>query len=72
MNTTKTLAFSILREGGPWLGAARSYLKQHVRGGETCIWSSEERLSLSVRQIEELAAAAVAADRLNRDDCEVA
>jgi hypothetical protein len=55
--------YELHRDGGSWLGAARRYLKCNVRGGDTCIWSSGEPLTLTVIQIEDLAAHAVIADR---------
>jgi hypothetical protein len=55
-----------VRQGGPWLRAVRKYLQQNVRGGDRCTWGSDELLTLSVSQIEELAAKAVVADRLNK------
>lgn len=57
-----TTAHELLRSGGAWLRAARSYLQSNVRGGDRCTWSSYDVLELTVRQIEELAAHAVAAD----------
>ncbi len=53
----------VMREGGEWLGEVRRYLQRHVRGGETCIWGSGQPLTLSVLQIEEIAAYAVWKDR---------
>lgn len=62
-NTHLLTRYDLLEEGGEWLGAARNYLKSHIRGGDTCIWSSADFLSMAVFQIEELAASAVLADR---------
>ena len=53
--------------GGPWLGAARRYLKAHVWDGDRVIWGSEDTLIMTARQIEELAEAAVVADREYRE-----
>lgn len=52
----------LLGKGGSWLGAARRYLQWNVRGGDTCTWGSGDVLEMTVKQIEELAAHAVAAD----------
>lgn len=57
-----TDVYELLKSGGSWLGAARSYLKCNVLGGDTCTWRSDDVLEMAVRQIEELAAHAVAAD----------
>jgi hypothetical protein len=58
-----------LRMGGPWLGDARNWLKCHTRNGERVTWGSEEALEppLTVRQVEEIAAVAVAAEMRESD-----
>jgi len=56
--------YDLWREGGDWIGAARSYLKCHTRGGDTCTWGSDtDHLTMSVRDLELFAATAVHADR---------
>lgn len=62
-----TVGDLLLRQGGVWLGAARERVKQ--RGGNGCdvTWGSGDRLSppMTIAEVEEIAAIAVAADRNN-------
>lgn len=58
-----TCPVDVVREGGWWLGAARNYIKRSVPHGEHVTWGSGEPLAVTVRQVEEIAAEAVAADR---------
>ena len=68
MSTTKVSAYIVLKEGGPWLGAAREYLQCHAMRGDSLMWGSDELVhGLTVRDIEQLAADAVAADRNTRE-----
>ncbi len=53
-------ASELMRTGGPWLGAARSRL-QHHPGGDRVTWGSADKMTLTVAQIEEVAAHAAAA-----------
>lgn len=53
----------VAKEGGPWLGAARTVMQECVRGGDTATWNSDTMVSCSMRTLEQIAAAAVAADR---------
>lgn len=55
----------LLRKGGEWLGAARNWIKWNCHNGDRVTWGSTDLLSpvLTVRDVEELAARAVAADR---------
>jgi hypothetical protein len=57
------LGSDLLREGGPWLGAARSWLRRHKCNGSSVTWGSDEELRppFTVREIEELAADVAAA-----------
>lgn len=68
-NTTErseklTDACEIERLGGPWLAAARGYVQRKARNGNSVTWGSGEAVTLSMRQLEEMCAHAVAADRL--------
>lgn len=51
-------ASDLLRQGGEWLGVARSWLQWHTRNGSRVAWGSNTALEppLTVRQVEELAA----------------
>ena len=55
-------AAELLREGGVWLGAVRSWMQWHKKNGSTVIWGSDEVLNppMTVRQVEEVAAEAAA------------
>lgn len=59
------------RRGGAYLGAARGWLKCNVKNGDKVRWSSEEPITMTVRQFEEaaaeIAAAAINADRTARE-----
>jgi hypothetical protein len=60
-------ANEVLREGGDWLGACREYLLWHAHRGDSLQWFSDDRVEgLSVRNVEEMVATAVAADRRSR------
>jgi hypothetical protein len=58
----------LLKEGGPWLGAARAWLQGNKHNGERVTWGSGEVVSppMTVRDCEEMAASAVLADRVHR------
>jgi hypothetical protein len=60
-------AQELLRKGGDWLGAARSWMQCKKLNGSRVTWGSQEELSpqMTVRDVEEVAAAAAAA-QLNR------
>jgi hypothetical protein len=66
------LPSELLKEGGPWLGAARAWLQWNKHNGSDVIWGSEDTIkpTMTVRDCEELAAAAVAADRMEREKVE--
>jgi hypothetical protein len=58
----------VLREGGEWLGAARNWIKWNAHNGSDVTWGSDAVLipHLTVQQVEEVAAVAVATDRRSR------
>lgn len=58
-------AQELLKDGGKWLGAARNWLQWHKRNGDKVTWGSDEALvpPMTVREVEEVASVAVAADR---------
>lgn len=48
--------------GGPWLGAARAWMQNHVLEGDTLCWSSTKEITLPFCALEKLAlAVAIAA-----------
>lgn len=53
--------------GGAWLAAARVYVQHHCINGSDVKWGSDTPMSLTMRQVEEMAlavaAAAIKADR---------
>jgi hypothetical protein len=53
----------LLNEGGEWIGAARTYLQKNIPFGDRVGWGSKTHLSVTVEQLEEIAAVAVCADR---------
>lgn len=59
-----------LKQGGDWLGAARSWMQSNVQRGDTLSWGSSETVHIPFCKLEEMAlrvaAAAVAADRAKR------
>jgi hypothetical protein len=52
------------KQGGEWLGKARSWMQWNCINGDSVIWGSEERLNppLSVKQLEEVAGEAAYAE----------
>ena len=56
-------ADALLREGGDWLATARSFVQRKALNGNSVTWGSGEAVSLSMAQLEEMAARAVAVDR---------
>jgi hypothetical protein len=58
-------AEDILKEGGAWLGAARSWLQCRKRNGEHVKWGSQDVLDppMTVRECEEMVAEAIQAER---------
>ena len=67
-NAMKATADEVRKAGGDWIGAARNWLQWHTRNGEHVTWGSEDVLEppMTVRQVEDIAACAVAADRNKR------
>lgn len=62
-----TTGFDVMRKGGNWLGTAREFLQTHAIRGDSLTWGSyEEVRGLTVRDVEEMVADAVAADRNER------
>lgn len=63
-------AHNLMKEGGDWLGSARSYLQSHVKNGEHVRWGSGDLVTMTVQQYEEaashIAAAAINSDRKRR------
>lgn len=54
---------TLLKKGGRWLGAARNYIQWNLPKGDSVTWGSKQHIDITAFQIEELVAAAVAADR---------
>lgn len=57
----------LLREGGTWLGAARSWIQRHALNGDSVVWGSDSFLKLrpiTVSDVEMLAAE-IAASTIN-------
>ena len=46
--------YQLSSKGGKWLAAARSFLQWNVPKGDSLIWGSNETVTLTVKQIEEL------------------
>ncbi len=58
----KIKIYSELRQGGEWLGSARSWMQSNIPRGDTICWSSGELVSIPFCKLEEFAmAVAVAA-----------
>lgn len=59
----KVTAFDLMKRGGEWLGAARSWLQRHARNGDRVTWGSDDTIEhrFSVREIEDMAAEVAAA-----------
>lgn len=61
-----------LKVGGTWLAAARDYVQRHCIGGDTVIWGSQTMMSLTMREIEEMAlmiaVSAIKTERSKRRD----
>jgi len=63
MADNEVRGYELLRKGGKWLAAARSWLQWHRRNGSTIIWGSDEVLlpHFNARDVQELAADVAAA-----------
>ncbi len=59
----RTYADEVQSQGGDWLAAAREVMLSRVLGTHLTTWGSESMVSCSMRTLEYIAAAAVAADR---------
>ena len=59
----KVIPVELMRQGGKWLGAARTWIQWHCVNGEQVIWGSHDELkpTLTVKDVEELAADVAAA-----------
>jgi hypothetical protein len=60
----------VLREGGgPWLGAIRNWIQCKKKNGERVTWGSSDVLEphMTMKEIEEICAVAVAAERNERE-----
>jgi hypothetical protein len=59
-----------LKDGGEWLGAARSWAQRHIPRGDTLTWNSSEYVSIRFCDLwdmaEKVALAAILEDRKNR------
>jgi hypothetical protein len=56
-------AYTLLRDGGAWIGRARAWMQNHKHNGSRVTWGSDEVLQppMTVRQVEEVAADSAAA-----------
>lgn len=60
-----------LKCGGKWLGAARTWMQQNIKGGDRIEWSSSEIVKVRFCDLEELAyEAACAAVEEYKRSCE--
>jgi len=73
MSETKNeWSFDILKRGGHWLGAVRSWMQTRCRNGEDVTWGSHDRLerTFTVKDVEEIASIAVTG-YINHDSGEI-
>jgi hypothetical protein len=58
-----TTAHELSQRGGPWLAAAREWLRRRKANGHTLTWGSDDKPypTMSVRDVEDLAAHVAAA-----------
>lgn len=56
-------AFAMIKNGGDWLGRARSWMQSRKHNGSTVTWGSHEVLQppVTVREVEEIARLSAAA-----------
>ncbi len=62
-------SYSVLQEGGAFLGAARRWIQHNALNGDSVIWGSYDFLKMgpkTVKDIEVFAATVVASDRNER------
>lgn len=57
----KVQPFELAKKGGEWLAAVRKYLQSHIKGGDTVCWGSSTILSITAKQVEEMASYIAAA-----------
>ncbi|MCP5003304.1 MAG: hypothetical protein GY941_05030 [Planctomycetes bacterium] len=59
-----------IKGGGKWLGAARTWMQNYIKNGDTMEWSSIEIVSMPFCDLEDfartVAVAAIAEDRERR------
>jgi len=55
----------LMKKGGEWIGAARSWLQHHKLNGSRVTWGSSEELQppMTVKDVEDVALHAAAAER---------
>ncbi len=72
MEKKRVYAYEVEREGGPWLGALRTRIQSVFRNGEHVTWGSNDVVSHAptVKELEEMCAWAVAADRNDAENRE--
>lgn len=60
----------LMKLGGKWLGAARTWLQWHTINGDRVTWNSGDEIqpTMTVRMVEELAADVAAAAMNQRDE----
>jgi len=63
----KVTSWELQEKGGKWLGAARSWLQHNVKGGDSNTWGSQQTITMTMSQFEELSAE-VAATAINTLD----
>ena len=62
-----TSRYEVLRKGSKWLAAAREYLLTHAYNADHLQWNSDDEVKgLTVSDIEQLVADAIAVDRNER------
>ncbi len=70
MNKTDDVASEFMGGGGEWLGAARKWMQENIREGDTLYWNSNEPVSIAFCDLERfartVAIAAVREDRRKR------
>ena len=65
-------SLDVLRQGGKWLGMARSWVQSHKLNGDKVTWGSNDVLNppMTIREVEEVCAYAVASVMNNIEDVE--
>lgn len=57
----RAFAHELSRQGGSWLGTARTWLQSHVMNGDRVRWASADELRMTVHQFEDCCAFVAAA-----------